>query len=225
MKILLVEDEVNIRKLMKLNLELEGFEVIEAADGKQAYDLIYAQYFDIIILDLMLPHINGLDLCEQIRLKDNQVKIMIVSAKDGVQDRILGLKLGADDYLSKPFALEEFLLRVKNLFKRSAIIEHAADAFTFGTNTIYFNEFRATTSSGDITLTSKEVMLLKMLIDRKNQVVNRNQILQTVWGYDVYPSTRTIDNFILAFRKYFEENAKEPIYFHTIRGVGYKFVG
>jgi two-component system, OmpR family, alkaline phosphatase synthesis response regulator PhoP len=224
MRILLVEDEPQIRKLMKLNLEMEGYEVVEAVDGLLALEYIDNQYFDLVVLDLMLPHIDGLQICETIRFKNKLIKIIIVSARDSVQDRIKGLKLGADDYLTKPFELEEFLLRVNNLKKRSlpdsvAII----DVFTFGKNTIYFNDYYAITEEGRVDLTPKEVLLLKMFVEKPNTVINRNQILQYVWGYDVYPSTRTIDNFILSFRKYFESNQKEPVYFHTIRGIGYKF--
>jgi two-component system alkaline phosphatase synthesis response regulator PhoP len=224
-RILLVEDEDQIRKLMKMNLEFEGYEVVTAIDGREAIDAINSQHFDLIVLDLMLPYINGLEVCEQVRLKDKNIKIIIVSAKDEVQDRITGLKLGADDYLSKPFDLEEFLLRVKNLCKRnnSGQVETTIE-YTFGGNIIYFEDFKAKTIYGEISLTPKEAMLLKMLIEREGQVINRNQILQYVWGYDVYPSTRTIDNFILSFRKYFEENQKEPKHFFTIRGVGYKFL-
>jgi two-component system, OmpR family, alkaline phosphatase synthesis response regulator PhoP len=223
MKVLLIEDEDNIRKLMKLNLELESYTVVEAADGEKAMERFNTESFDLIVLDLMLPNVNGLDICQKIRFLDKKVKIIIVSAKDHVQDRIMGLKLGADDYLTKPFDLEEFLLRVKNLAKRDFANESALDIFTFGVNTIYFSEYKAITKNGEFSLTPKEVLFLKMLIERSNSVVTRNQILQTVWGYDVYPSTRTIDNFILAFRKYFESNTKDPVHFHTIRGIGYKF--
>jgi two-component system, OmpR family, alkaline phosphatase synthesis response regulator PhoP len=224
MRILLIEDETQIRKLMKLNLEMEGYEVVEALEGVQALELFDHQHFDIVVLDLMLPNIDGLQICETIRMKDKLIKIIIVSAKDAVQDRIKGLKLGADDYLTKPFDLEEFLLRVKNLEKRSLPEEKILfDVFSFGVNTINFNDYYASTPEGRIDLTPKEALLLKMFVEKPNTVINRNQILQYVWGYDVYPSTRTIDNFILSFRKYFEKNQKEPIYFHTIRGIGYKF--
>lgn len=223
-RILLVEDEDQIRKLVKLNLQMEGFEVLEAIDGPSAFDLIEDQHFDIIILDIMLPDINGFQICEQIRLRNKQVGIMFLSAKDTNEDRILGLKLGADDYITKPFNLEELLLRVQNLAKRASGTQKSNQTvFEFGKNKINFANYDAVGVNGAFRLTNKEIMLLQMLIERKDEVVSRQNILQTVWGYDVYPSTRTIDNFVMSFRKYFEEDPKEPKYFHSIRGVGYKF--
>lgn len=224
MRILLVEDEEHLRKILKMNLEIEGFEVISTDNGRTALEYTEKQHFDLIILDVMLPEVNGLQICEQVRLRNSKVGIIIVSAKDSSIDRITGLKLGADDYLTKPFNLEELLLRVHNLIKRSTE-EGAKDVeqYSWGVNNINFITYVAKGVSGIFQLTKKEVLLLKLLIERQNQVVSRQQILQTVWGYDVYPSTRTIDNFILSFRKYFENDPKEPIYFHSVRGVGYKF--
>lgn len=224
MRILLVEDEEPIRKAMCLNLEMENYEVVATDNGKKALDLAHHQHFDLLVLDIMLPGLDGLALCEQIRIQNRSVAILMVSAKDTPHDRILGLKTGADDYLTKPFHLEEFLLRVGKLLNRTSIAPGLqTEQYTIDDKTIDFKTFEIFTPKGTIHLTKKESHLLRLLIDRQNQVVSRNQILQTVWGYDVYPSTRTIDNFILAFRKYFEENPKEPRHFHSIRGVGYKF--
>jgi two-component system, OmpR family, alkaline phosphatase synthesis response regulator PhoP len=225
MRILLVEDEENIRNVVKLNLELEGYEVIEVENGREAVNTFKGQHFDLIVLDVMLPDLNGFDVCEQIRLDNTSIPIIFLTAKDSAQDRIAGLKKGADDYLPKPFTLEELLLRIQNLLKRSSkTIAEEADIYRFGNNQVNFATFEATNGSGSFMLTKKETMLLKLLIDRKNEVVSRNQILQFVWGYDVFPSTRTIDNFILSFRKYFEEDPHNPHYFLSMRGVGYKFV-
>lgn len=224
MRILLVEDEDQIRKLVRMNLQMEGYEVIEAVDGPQALQIIQNQHFDLILLDIMLPEINGFQICEQVRLRNKKVGIIFLSARDSTEDRIMGLKLGADDYITKPFNLEELLLRVQNLVKRSSEERKTQlETYSFGGNHINFATFEASGIEENFTLTKKEVMLLQMLIEHKNEVVSRNQILQNVWGYDVYPSTRTIDNFIMAFRKYFEPDPKTPKYFHSIRGVGYKF--
>ncbi len=224
MRILLVEDEENIRDVVKLNLELEGFEVVATGKGWDGLKYFREQHFDLIILDVMLPEINGFEICEQIRLTNMEVPVIFLTAKDGSQDRIVGLKRGADDYLTKPFHLEELLLRVNNLIRRtSKAPENTPEIAQFGKNKVNFRTFEAEGVDGHFLLTKKEAMLLKLLIDRKNEVVSRNQILQSVWGYDVYPSTRTIDNFILSFRKYFEEDQRNPVFFHSVRGVGYKF--
>lgn len=224
-RILLVEDEDNIRTAVKINLELEGYEVVGTDNGKKAIKYINEQHFDLIVLDVMLPEVDGFQVCEQIRLTNNEVPIIFVTAKDSSADRIAGLKRGGDDYLTKPFNLEELLLRINNLIKRSQRSQDTApmDVFEFAGQWINFQTYIAKGQHGEFNLTKKEAMLLKLLIERKNEVVSRNQILQAVWGYDVYPSTRTIDNFILSFRKYFEPDPKEPRYFHSVRGVGYKF--
>lgn len=223
-RILLVEDEESIRETLKLNLECESYEVVAASDGKQALDYFKSQYFNIVVLDIMLPIINGLDVCEQIRLTNTEIPIIFLTAKDTQHDIILGLKKGGDDYLTKPFSLEELYLRIRNLLKRSVQPNAPEfDIYEFGENKINFKTFEAKGVGGLFQLTLKETMLLKLLIERKNQVVSRQQILQAVWGYEVYPSTRTIDNFILSCRKYFEEDQRNPKHFHSIRGVGYKF--
>lgn len=224
MRILLVEDEEQIRKIVKLNLQLEGYEVVSTDNGKKALEIIDNQHFDILILDIMLPEVDGLTICQTVRLRNQDVGIMIISAKDEATDKIKGLKIGADDYLAKPFHLEEFLLRVQKLKKKSNENVKSSDVvFEFDGHYINFSTYEASTNNGIITMTQKEIHLLKLFVDKKNEVVSRSTILQTVWGYDVYPSTRTIDNFILAFRKYFEPDPKNPIYFHSVRSVGYKF--
>ncbi|MBN8681060.1 MAG: response regulator transcription factor [Chitinophagales bacterium] len=225
MRILLVEDEVGIRDTVKLNLELEGYEVVATGNGRKALEYIQHQHFDLLLLDVMLPDVDGFTITEQVRLTNTEVPILILTAKDMAQDKVTGLKKGADDYLTKPYNLEELLLRVSNLVRRSQRVKgEVSDLYEFGENKVNFSTFEATTWEGQsVVLTKKESMLLKLLVERKNEVVSRNQILQAVWGYDVFPSTRTIDNFILAFRKYFERDPKQPEFFHSIRGVGYKF--
>ena len=224
MRILLVEDEKSLRETIQLNLELEGYETVTVANGREALNIYGHQHFDLILLDVMLPGIDGFKVCEQIRLSDAKTPIIFLTAKDTTQDRLQGLRLGADDYLPKPFHLEELLLRIRNVFKRTIpSIEESLTSYHFDKYSVDFKNYTAQTNLGEINLTKKETMLLKLLIDRKNDVVSRQEILQSVWGYDVYPSTRTIDNFILSFRKYFEKNPKEPEYFKSIRGVGYRF--
>ncbi|MGB8192744.1 MAG: response regulator transcription factor [Chitinophagaceae bacterium] len=225
--ILLVEDEENLHEALKLNLELEGYGVSSAMDGTEALRAIEQEYFDLIILDVMLPEVDGITVTETIRVQNNQVPILILSAKNTSADRVLGLKKGADDYLTKPFNLEELLLRVQKLIEKNKKLldkDSIGDTYTFGKNTVDFNAQEATIKNGErVQLSKKEAMLLKLLIENRNEVVPREKILQTVWGYNVYPTTRTIDNFILNFRKYFEEDSRNPRYFHSVRGVGYKY--
>jgi two-component system, OmpR family, alkaline phosphatase synthesis response regulator PhoP len=224
MRILFVEDEENIRDTVRLNLELAGYEVVVTGNGRTAQKILAEQHFDLLLFDVMLPEVDGLSLAEQVRLTNSDVPILMLTAKDQAADRIAGLKKGADDYLTKPFNLEELFLRIQNLLKRSArTAGNTSETAEFGGNFVNFSTFEAKTIYGELKLTKKEAMLLKLLIDRKSEVVSRNQILQAVWGYDVFPSTRTIDNFILSFRKYFEADPKIPVFFHSIRGVGYKF--
>jgi two-component system alkaline phosphatase synthesis response regulator PhoP len=225
--ILLVEDEENLHEALKLNLELDGYTVTSAFNGNEALKAVGNEYFDLIILDIMLPELDGISVTENIRVQHIDVPILILSAKDSSADRVLGLKKGADDYLVKPFNLEELLLRVDKLIQKSKKIqekESIGDTYQFGGNTIDFSAQEAVTWNGQkVQLSKKEAMLLKLLIENKNDVVPREKILQMVWGYNVYPTTRTIDNFILNFRKYFEEDSRNPRYFHSVRGVGYKY--
>jgi two-component system alkaline phosphatase synthesis response regulator PhoP len=225
--ILLVEDEENLHEALKLNLELEGYEITSAYDGSTALKSVADEYFDLIILDVMLPEIDGINVTETVRLQNNDVPILILSAKNTSADRVLGLKKGADDYLTKPFNLEELLLRVQKLIDKNKKMqdkETVGDTYSFGNNIIDFKAQEAKTRMGaTVQLSKKETMLLKLLIENKNEVVPREKILQAVWGYNVYPTTRTIDNFILSFRKYFEEDSRNPRYFHSVRGVGYKY--
>lgn len=226
--ILLVEDEENLHETIKLNFELEGYEVTSAFDGSQALQAVANEYFDLIVMDIMLPEIDGISVTENIRLQNIETPILILSAKNASADKIAGLKKGADDYLTKPFNLEELLLRVDKLIEKNKRLQpknQVSETYSFGNNTIDFKAQEAINFINEkIDLSKKEAMLLRLLIENKGEVVTREKILQMVWGYNVYPTTRTIDNFILSFRKYFELDSKEPKHFHSARGVGYKFM-
>ncbi len=227
-RILLVEDEEHLQEAIKLNLELEGYKVVAVGNGIDAVKVFKQERFNLVVLDVMLPELDGFGVCEAIRLHNSSIPILFLSAKNTSEDKILGLKRGADDYMTKPFNLEEFLLRVHALVKRGLSLEEKKEmneVFRFEGNEVNFLTFEILgKDKKQIRLTKKEIALLKLLIERRNEVVSREQILETVWGYDIYPSTRTVDNFILAFRKYFEVDPKEPQYFFSVRGVGYKFV-
>ena len=224
-KILLAEDEKNLRETIRLNLEMDGYQVSVAADGKQALKAFKASSYHLVILDIMMPEINGLDVCRAIRAENSEVPVLFLTAKSSGEDRIQGLRTGGDDYLTKPFELEELLLRIQNLLKRGAVKEKELKEFSFGSNKIDFLTYEILGQRGKEQITKKEIQLLKLLIRRRNEVVSRDEILQALWEEDASPSARTIDNLILAFRKYFEKNPREPEYFHSIRGVGYKFNG
>tara|TARA_B100001059_G_scaffold75455_1_gene73070 strand:- start:1566 stop:2258 length:693 start_codon:yes stop_codon:yes gene_type:complete len=224
-RILVVEDEKDIADTIKLNLEIENYHPIVVNDGLDAIAAFKEQNFDLVILDIMIPSINGIDVCENIRLQDSSVPIMFLSAKSRSEDRILGLKKGGDDYLTKPFNLEELILRVSNLIVRNENkTSNTITTYNFGENSVDFDSYEAIGKKGKFTLTNKESLLLKLLIENEGEVVSRERILQAVWGYSVYPSTRTIDNFVLAFRRYFEDDQKNPKFFISLRGVGYKFI-
>ncbi len=225
--ILLVEDEENLQEALKLNLELEGYEVTCVGDGATALKKVKEAYFDLVLLDVMLPELDGFDVSEHIRLNNIETPILMLSARSGSADRVTGLKKGADDYLTKPFNLEELLLRVEKLIDKNKKLSDRStvnEVLTFGGNTIDFKSQKATNFQGqEIQLSKKEIMLLRLMMEYKNEVVSREKILQAVWGYQVFPTTRTIDNFILNFRKYFEKDPKNPVHFLSIRSVGYRF--
>ncbi|CAN5243417.1 response regulator transcription factor [soil metagenome] len=225
-KILLVEDEENLLKTIRLNLEMEGYDVICAIDGGSAVKIFESDQFDLIILDVMIPVLDGFGVCETIRKKNTQVPVLFLTAKATGEDKIKGLRLGGDDYITKPFNLEEFLLRVQNLLKRSVKIENTSfiEHLSFGRNKVNFATFDATGINGNVSLSKREVELLKLLVEKKGEVVSRDEILEKLWKEDAAPTARAIDNYILNYRKYFEVNPKEPEHFFSIRGVGYKFV-
>ena len=224
-RILLVEDEENLHEAIKMNLELEDYIVTSVFNGKEAMRKFNQGRYDLVILDIMLPGVNGFDICQAIRLENKQIRILFLTAKNASHDRINGLKVGGDDYLTKPFNLEELILRSANLIKRSVMAtDKSIDQYRIGEFVIDFNSFEVIAENGQMSrLTNRQIKLLRLLIEKSNQVVSRQEILEKIWGYDVYPSTRTIDNVILAFRKIFEINVEPFTYFKSVRGVGYKF--
>ena len=225
--LLVVEDEESLREALKLNLEMEGYEVTTADKGPDVLKLVKNEYFDLILLDIMLPGMDGLTVCETIRMQHNHVPIMFLSARNSGADRVAGLKKGGDDYMTKPFNLEELLLRVDKLIAKNRKIrepQSVGDVYEFDGCKIDFSAHECVDKDGSRQeLSKKEAALLKLLVEHKNEVVSREHILQVVWGYNVYPTTRTIDNFILNFRKYFERDSRNPKHFHSVRGIGYKF--
>jgi len=221
--ICLVEDEQSLVEMIQFNLELDGYDVFAIRDGGLANEHFELKLdYDLFILDVMLPRISGLDLCKIIREK-SQAPILFLSAKGTTQDRIEGLKIGANDYLPKPFDLEELILKVKILTKKEG--EQKDFLLQVGELRVDFNTFEVRTTEDKIVhlFSKREIELLKLFQEKEGKVVSRDEILDRVWGKDSYPTARTIDNYILVFRKVFEKNARKPQFFHSIRSVGYKF--
>lgn len=223
-RILLVEDEATLRSTLKLNLELEGYTVSTAQTGPEALERMRGAHFDVVIMDVMLPGIDGYTAVETVRLEGNKVPVLFLTARTATDDRVRALRAG-DDHLGKPFDLTELLLRVGKLAAReSASRESIGDAYIFEGGRIEFLSFEAIGRDGRThALTQREAQLLRLLVEKAGDVVSREEILKKVWGYNVFPTTRTVDNFIVAFRKYFEADPRIPRHFHSVRGVGYKF--
>lgn len=222
--ILIVEDEEALAETLKLNLELENYIVYNGHTGNESVQLFKSlnQQLDVILLDVMLPDINGFDLCQQFKKINADIPVIFLTAKNLTAEKIKGLKMGAEDYITKPFELEELLLRVKNVIKRNS--KNNTRLFCFGKCEINFETYEIKDINGNTHLLSRrEIGLLQLLTENENKVISRDTILSSLWDEHENASSRTIDNFILGFRKYFEVNPKEPKHFFSIRGVGYKF--
>jgi two-component system alkaline phosphatase synthesis response regulator PhoP len=221
--ILIVEDEESLSRTLALNLKMEGYEPVVATTGNKALELFRERMnsIDLALLDVMLPGINGYELCREFKKMKPMLPVIFLTAKNQTAEKIEGLKLGADDYIVKPFELEELLLRISNVLKRNARVSHE---FTFDGGRINYDTFEVTDFRGsNITLSKREIALLKLLTENVNRVISRDEIIEKLWNDEENASSRTIDNYILAFRKYFEKVPRQPRHFHSIRGVGYKF--
>lgn len=224
-RICLVEDEISLNEMIVMNLELEGHDVTSLKDGRSAMDTASrADQFDLFILDVMLPYHTGLQICEEIR-KYSSTPVLFLSARGTSADKIEGLKLGGNDYLSKPFELEELLLRVKVLTAGVKSNSNEEDHYSIGNKVVNFSTYEVIdTENGELlSLTKREIDLLRLFIEKEGKVVSRDEVLDRLWGKDQFPTARTIDNYILNFRKIFEQDPKNPVHFHSIRSVGYKF--
>lgn len=228
-RLLLVEDEEHIANGLKFNLEMEGYLVLHARTGAQACQWLFAdhQAFDLVILDIMLPDMSGFDLCFALRRSSNYTPVLMLTAKNFQQDKIQGLQLGADDYVTKPFNLEELLLRIQALLRRKqwgTERKASPDRLIFGEAIIDFKGFQATVAGQPIKMTQLEFKLLKYFAEHQGQVLSRRELLKNVWDIEDDGSLRTVDNFVLRLRKFFEPDPSHPRFFQSIRGVGYKFV-
>jgi len=224
--ILIIEDEPAMRLGLQDNLEFEGYEVSQAADGKEGLQKGLSGSFDLIILDLMLPKMSGFDVCRSLRKAGVQTPIILLTAKGEEIDKVVGLELGADDYMTKPFSLRELLARIKAILRRTVHTRtQDEDAIIqIGQLQLDFVQYKATSPRGEEKLSHKEFEILKFLWEQRNEVVSRGDLLENVWGYDAEPTTRTVDNFIARLRQKVEKNAKKPAIILTVHGIGYKLV-
>jgi len=223
-KIILVDDEQVLAESIKDALESANFIVDLATDGLSGYKKITASNYDLIILDVMMPEIDGIDLCKKVRELNIVTPILFLTVNNDPEDRVAGLEAGGDDYLGKPFHLKELILRVNKLIERTRWYRLTQENYEFHGNRINFSNYELKSwDDNKYLLTHKEAMILKLLIENVSQVVSRENILEKIWGYEAYPSTRTIDNFIVRLRKRLERNPESPEHLHTVRGVGYIF--
>ena len=224
-KILLVEDEEGLVITLSDRLQSEGFDVTVARDGVEGFDLAANHSFELIILDIMLPKKNGFDVCRDLRQKNIETPILMLTAKGETIDKVLGLKLGADDYLTKPFEIMELLARVEALLRRSPNTKQDhAESFRFGSVLVDFRRAEVEKENSPVELSALEFKLLQYLIEHRGEVLKRNDLLDEVWGYDAMPSTRTVDVHVAWLRQKLEDNPKHPQFIQTVHGLGYKFV-
>lgn len=226
MRILLVEDEPGLILTLTDRLRSEGYDVVSATDGKAGLEAAQSERFDLIILDVMLPKKNGYDVARDLRQKGNTIPILMLTAKGETIDKVLGLKLGADDYLTKPFEVIELLARIEALLRRAPVQtngHHADAAFRFGNVAIDFKRAEVVCKSKPIDLSAMEFKLLQFLIENRGIVHSRDALLDAVWGYDAMPTTRTVDVHIAWLRQKLEENPRHPKFIQTVHGLGYKF--
>lgn len=223
-RILVVDDEAHLADGIRENLEAEGYATEVAYDGRQGLDAVREGNFDLLVLDVMMPKMDGVEVCARLRAEGRQTPVLFLTVSNAPEDRVRGFEAGGDDYLGKPFHLKELLLRVEAILRRSQWYGAASAALDFGGNSVDFRTYQASAWDGaEHALTHKEAMILKVLSEREGNIVTREDILDRVWGYEIFPSTRTVDNFIVRLRRRFERNPEAPMHFHTVRGVGYRF--
>lgn len=225
--ILIVDDEPSMREGLSDNLIFEGYQTQMASNGIEALDKLKEQTFDLVVLDVMMPEMSGFDVCKQIRQDGNKVPIILLTAKGEEIDKVLGLELGADDYITKPFSLRELLARIKAILRRTAVRNNETSTHnieTVGLMQVDFKNYKAKIAGKEVKLSHREFEVLHYLWAHKNKVVSRDDLLKNIWGYDEFPTTRTIDNFILKLRQRVEVNPNDPKIILTVHGLGYKML-
>lgn len=223
-KILIIEDDKSILTGLTDNLEIEGYKVLSEMDGEKGLNRAIAEKPDLILLDVNLPSKNGFEICKELRQNNINIPIIMLTARIEEVDKVLGLELGADDYVTKPFSIRELMARIKAILRRRNDIEQDFDEYTFEDVKLNFKNMDANKSGNKIDLSLKEFEIMKFFFKHENEVISRNKLLDEVWGYEVFPSTRTVDNYILMLRKKLENDHSNPKHILTIHSAGYKFV-
>ena len=224
-RILIVEDEPSMVAGLRDNFEFEGYEVVTAGDGEAGLERALADSPDIVILDVMMPKLSGLDVCRQLKGKRPSLPIILLTARGQEVDKVVGLELGADDYVTKPFSIRELLARVKAVLRRAKVLPIDQERFAFENIEVNLRRHEVRRGGEAIPFSTKEFELLKCFLSHPGEALSRDRLLDEVWGYDNYPTTRTVDAHMLRLRQKLEPNPEEPRFFLTVHGVGYKFVG
>lgn len=222
--ILIIEDDISILRGLKDNLEYEGYSVLTETDGRKGLEIAREKNADLILLDIMLPRINGFEICRKVKKEKPELPIIMITARGSEMDKIAGLDIGADDYITKPFSIPELMARVRAVLRRFNPEKETLQEYSFGGIKLDFVKYQASRNNIEVKLSSKEFELLKYFIEREGEAIHRHDLLNEVWGYKAMPTTRTVDNFILDLRKKLEKDPATPIHIISVRGVGYKFI-
>ncbi len=222
--ILVIEDDVSIIRGLKDNLEYEGYSVLTETDGKKGLELARTENADLLLLDIMLPGINGYEICRKLKKEKPELPIIMITARGSEMDKVSGLDTGADDYVTKPFSIPELMARIRAVLRRFTSPEkNTPDHFEFGDVILDFKEYRALKNDKELQLSAKEFEILKYFIAHEGEAVHRHDLLNEVWGFEALPTTRTVDNFILDLRKKLEDDPSHPKFIESVRGIGYRF--
>ena len=224
-KILIVEDEPNMVAGLRDNFEFEGYQVLTAPDGVAGLERALSESPDLVILDVMMPRMSGLDVCKQLKAKKPSMPIIMLTARGQEVDKVVGLELGADDYVTKPFSIRELLARVKAVLRRAGTIPKQGEKFAFGEVEVNLRSCQVSRKGKALEFSSKEFELLKYFLNHPGETLSRDRLLEDVWGYDRFPTTRTVDAHIVRLRQKVEPKPEDPRFILTVHGTGYKFVG
>lgn len=223
-RILIIEDDPAIVTGLQESLQAEHFEVLVESDGEQGFRTAKKENIDLILLDLMLPSKNGQEICRDLRAAGVNTPILMLTSKSDEMDKIIGFELGADDYVTKPFSIRELQARIKALLRRKSEVTKDLEEYSFGTVHVDFRKMEALKSGTNVKLSAKEFEILKYFVQHESEVVTRDMLLNEVWGYEQFPTTRTVDNYVLSLRKKIEEDPAHPVHLVTVQTAGYKFL-